>query len=160
MTLNSKRGKKRLSMLFILCIVLTLSACGASDSKVNPKVEISSEETLELEVPTPTEEMDLVRARVMEEMRVFDVNVHHEAIYSEIENLPESLDSEELKSKINEAVSSYMDEYFKEVIGNILLEYNDKYMAEDVETIFETTSRSALYELIVLYEHTFYENNR
>ena len=53
-----------------------------------------------------------------------------------------------------------MDEYFKEIIGNILLEYNDKYMAEDVETIFETTSRSALYELIVLYEYTFYENNR
>ncbi|WP_459843860.1 hypothetical protein [Fusibacter bizertensis] len=152
-------ASKIVGIALILCIVLTLSACDASTVKNNQKLTMSSDETLELEVPTPPEQIDLVKAKVEEEMRVFDVVAHHEALYREIKNIPESVDSEQIKLEISDIVNQYMDEYFHQIIGNILLEYNDKYMASEVETIFDSTSRAALYELITLYEYTFYENN-
>lgn len=145
-------------VMMFFCIVLTLSACDASTAVNTKNIELSSEETLELEVPTPSEQIELVKAKVVDEMRVFDVNAHHDTLYAEISKLPEGLESEQLKSEISDIVNQYMDEYFHEVIGAILLEYNDKYMASEVETIFDNTSRTALYELIVLYEYTFYEN--
>lgn len=146
-------------VMILFCIVLTLSACDASTAQNNKKIELSSEETLELEVPTPSEQIELVKAKVVDEMRVFDVNAHHDALYAEISKLPEGLEPEQLKSEISDIVNQYMDVYFHEVISAILMEYNDKYMASEVETIFDNTSRTALYQLIVLYEYTFYENN-
>lgn len=150
---------KIVGIALILCIVLTLSACDASTVKNNQKLTVSSEETLELEVPTPPEQLELVKAKIEDEMRVFDVVAHHEALYQEIGDIPESLASEQIKSEISDIVNQYMDAYFRQIIGDILLEYNDKYMASEVETIFDSTSRTALYELITLYEYTFYENN-
>ena len=156
-SVNVKR--RILNAFLILCIVLTVSACDASAVKNNQKLTTSPDETLELEVPTPSEQIDLVKARVEDEMRIFDVVAHHEALYQEIKNIPKTLDSEQIKLEISDVVKQYMDEYFHRMIGDILLEYNDKYMALEVETIFDSTSRTALYELITLYEYTFYENN-
>jgi hypothetical protein len=61
---------------------------------------------------------------------------------------------------IKETVESVMDAYFRSRIGDLLLNYNEYYTASDVETVFNNTSRTALYQLIELYEWTFYKNNR
>lgn len=148
-----------IAMILTLFIGLTLFGCGASDISGTLVTESTTEEETNIEVPTPENQMDLAKVRIAEEMRVFDVNVHHEILYSEIINQSGNLTSEEVKALIPDIVSVYMDGYFRNRVGEILSEYNAQYAQTDVETIFESTSRASLYELIVLYEWTYYQKN-
>ena len=146
-------------MVLSLFIGLTLMGCGASKTSVTAVSEPTTEEVTTIEVPTPENQMDLAKARIAEEMRVFDVNAHHETLYAEIVNQSGSLSAEEVKAIIPDIVSDYMDQYFRNRVGEILAEYNDSYALSDVETIFESASSTSLYELIALYEWTFYQKN-
>lgn len=148
-----------IAMVLTLFIGLTLFGCGASDVSDTVVSETTIEEETNNEVQTPENQMDLAKQRIAEEMRVFDVNVHHDILYTEIINQSGNLSSEEVKAIIPDIVTMYMDGYFRNRVGEILTEYNAQYAQSDVETIFESASRASLYELIVLYEWTFYQKN-
>ncbi|HAS73210.1 MAG TPA: hypothetical protein DCS67_03605 [Clostridiales bacterium UBA8960] len=123
-------------------------------------VESAIEEETQKEVDTPEDALLLVTAKVKEEMRVFDVNDHHAILFEQILEKARTLEEDQIRPMIKETVESVMDAYFRSRIGDLLLNYNEYYTASDVETVFNNTSRTALYQLIELYEWTFYKNNR
>ena len=155
-----KIGHSVLGILTILFIVLTVMGCSASKTKIIETLEPKTEATTNVEVSTPDNQMALARRKVEEEMRIFDVGAHHDALYSEISTINKELSEVEIKKAIAETVMSYMDAYFLEKTREILSEYNENYTESDVDALFNTTSRKSLYALIELYEWSFYEKNR
>jgi len=155
-----KTGHSVLGILAILFILLTVMGCSASKTKIKETLEPKTEATTSIEVPTPENQMTMARRKVEEEMRIFDVGAHHDALYSEISAINKDLSEVEIKKAISEIVMIYMDAYFLEKTREILSEYNEKYTVSDVDTLFNSTSRKSLYALIELYEWSFYEKNR
>ena len=144
--------------VMILLILFTVTGCNRSDTVVSKT--LSTEETSETQFyeETPSEEMAIVLELIKDEMRVFDVAEHHDALMEEIQKLDKGLSEEDLKIAIENIVKTRMDSYFYTRIETILSEYNPNYGPNDVETLFNNTSRTALYDLIVLYEVTFLKN--
>lgn len=147
-------------IITILFIVLTLMGCSASKTVIKKTLETDSEATTGMEVPTPDDQMELAKIKVEEEMRIFDVNEHHDSLYAEISLIDSELSELAIKDAISEIVKVYMDAYFQEKTREILSEFNENYTMSDVETLFESTSRTSLYKLIELYELSFYNKNR
>ena len=150
--------KKMIKMgWLILFIVFTLTGCSPSNSNEIETTETVVEEETREEIPTPSEAIDEVFQQYLEEVRVFDVNVHHEPLYLEIKNAVTNEEGDELKALIATKVTEYMDGFFKERIAELLQEHNENYRLSEVEDIFERVSRESLYELIVLYEVEYYK---
>jgi len=150
---------KRVGILSLI-VAMVLTGCGGKSRVISETLEPLSEETTHYEVLTPPDEMDRVLALVREEMRVFDVNLHHEAIYAAFSEQISGLDETSAKRVIYDTVVTQMDAYFYERISALLASVNADYAYEDVETLFNSTSRTSLYELITLYEWTYYQNHR
>ena len=150
---------KRVGILSLIA-AMVLTGCGGKSRVISETLEPLSVETTRYEVPTPPDEMDRVLALVREEMRVFDVNLHHEMIYAAFSEQISGLEEEAAKSVIFDTVATQMDAYFYERIREMLSGVNPDYAYEDVETLFNSTSRTSLYELITLYEWTYYQNHR
>ncbi len=146
--------------VIIVFVTLTLIGCSASKEVIKESYETSTEPITTYETPTPDDQMALVKSQLIEEMRIFDVGAHHDALYSQIKNIEKDLTEDEVKEAISEIVKTYMDSYFLEKTREILSKYNDNYAISDVETLFESTSRSSLYTLIELYEWSFYNKNQ
>ena len=153
-------GKSVWRIITILFIVLTLMGCSASKTVIKETLETESEATSVMEVSTPEDQMELAKIKVEEEMRIFDVNEHHDSLYAEISLIDSELSESAIKEAISEIVKDYMDAYFHEKTREILSEFNENYTMSDVETLFESTSRTSLYKLIELYELSFYNKNR
>ena len=147
-------------IIAILFISLTLIGCSASKTLIEETLETKNEATTGMEVSTPEDQMELAKIKVEEEMRIFDVNEHHDSLYAEISLIDSGLSEFEIKEAISEIVKVYMDAYFHEKTREILSEFNENYTMSDVETLFESTSRASLYKLIELYELSFYNKNR
>lgn len=146
----------------ILGLILSVSLIGCKSLKNNdsePTVTTESEEN-EKVVETPDDVMALIINQIKEEMRVFDVGDHHAILYDMISEKSVGLDDDQIRLMIKETVQTYMDAYFRAEIIELLMSHNAHYSESDVETVFNNTSRTALYELIELYEWTFYKNNR
>lgn len=146
--------------VLIVFVTLTLIGCSTSKEVIMETHETSTEPITIYETPTPDDQMALVKSRLIEEMRIFDVGAHHDALYNQIKNIEKNLSEGEVKEAISEIVTTYMDGYFLEKTHEILSEYNDSYAISDVETLFESTSRTSLYTLIELYEWSFYNKNQ
>ena len=146
--------------LTLLFVLLTLIGCNASKTVIKKPVVASTESETQLEIPTPDDQMALVKRRLNEEMRIFDVGAHHDALYAEISILDKGLTDLEIKAALSKIVKDYMDTYFLDKTGEILSEYNENYTLSDVNTLFESTSRKSLYTLIELYEWSFYTKKR
>ncbi len=153
-------GKSSWRIVTILFIVLTLMGCSASKTVINETLDTDVEATTVMEVSTPDDQMELAKIKVEEEMRIFDVNAHHDSLYAEISLIDSELSELEIKAAISEIVKVYMDAYFLEKTRAILSEFNENYTMSEVETLFESTSRASLYKLIELYELSFYNKNR
>ena len=149
---------KLLAAVMLLLILFTVTACSRSEIVVSKT--LNTEETSETQYyeETPSEEMAIVLELVKDEMRVFDVAEHHEALMKEISKLDKGLSGDEFKIAVENIVKTRMDSYFYTRIETILSDYNPNYGPNDVETLFNNTSRTALYDLIVLYEVTFLKN--
>lgn len=141
----------------ILFIVFTLTGCSPSNNEELETTEVVVEDETREEIPTPSEAIDQVLQQYLEEVRVFDVNVHHDPIYSEIEKSVTNEEGDELKALIATKVAEYMDGFFKERIAELLQEHNEQYCLSEVDDLFERVSRESLYELIVLYEVEYYK---
>lgn len=150
---------KRAGILSLI-VAMVLTGCGGKSRVISETLEPLSEETTRYEVPTPPDEMDRVLAQVREEMRVFDVNLHHETIYAAFVDQISGLEEAAAKTVIFDTVATQMDAYFYERIRELLSGVNPDYAYEDVETLFNSTTRTSLYELITLYEWTYYQNHR
>ena len=148
------------AFLLSLISAMILTGCGGKSRVISETLEPLTEETTRYEVLTPPDDMDRVLAQVREEMRVFDVNLHHETIYEAFVDQIGGLDETAAKAVIYDTVATQMDAYFNERIHALLASVNTDYASEDVETLFNSTSRASLYELITLYEWTFYQNHR
>lgn len=149
---------KLLVGVILLLILFTVTGCNRSEIVVSKT--LNTEETSETQYyeETPSEEMAIVLDLVKDEMRVFDVAEHHEALVDEIQKLDKGLSDDDLRIAIENIVKMRMDSYFYTRIETILGDFNPNYGPDDVETLFNNTSRTALYELIVLYEVTFLKN--
>lgn len=149
----------RVLLLFILLVSsVSLFGCQSLKNKDSEeKVKTESEEVGE-KVDTPEDTLKKIIRQINDEMRVFDVNEHHESLSDIISEKAEGLEEDQVRQLIKETVQSYMDAYFTKRIEEVLVVYNEGYTPSDVETVFKSTSRTALYELIELYEWTFFKN--
>ncbi len=149
---------KVLVTVALLFILFSTIGCSRSDRVISKTLD--TEETSETQYyeETPSEEMAIVQQLVKDEMRVFDVEEHHEVLLAEIQKLDRGLSEADLKLAVEDIVKARMDSYFYTRIESILSKYNPYYGPNDVETLFNNTSRTALYDLIVLYEVTFLKN--
>lgn len=149
----------RVLLLFILLVSsVSLFGCQSLKNKDSEeKVKTESEEVGE-KVDTPEDTLKKIIRQINDEMRVFDVNEHHESLSDIISEKAEGLEEDQVRQLIKETVQSYMDAYFTKRIEDVLVVYNEGYTPSDVETVFKSTSRTALYELIELYEWTFFKN--
>ncbi len=146
--------------LMVLVLVTFLStACSSDQKNVDADILTTEVVTTESYEPTPQEKLDELETLIEDEMRVFDVNLHHETLQKKIKSEVVGLAEEEAKSHIATIVTDYMDVYFKERIRELLFMVNESYSVDEVETLFESTSRASLYELIVLYEWTYYQKS-
>jgi len=157
--LIEERIKVWLTFPILIFIGLTLFGCSASEKQNVASTEPPTELITKYEVPTPEDQMAIAKNQIADEMRVFDVGEHHETLYAMILESSKGLTEEEARASVTNIVSEYMDDYFLDRIGEVLSMYNEDYAYSDVETIFNSTSRASLYELIELYEWTFYQNN-
>lgn len=139
--------------------LFALTACSDESKLKKVAQEPSTEVVTEVYVPTPQEALDRVSLLITDEMRVFDVNEHHDQLYEIIKKESIGLEEEEIKPLISSVINNYMDDYFKNLIREQLSEYNEQFSSDEVETIFNNTSRTALYELIALYEWTYYQKS-
>jgi len=155
-----KKGFYICASFIIAFLMLTLIGCSTSNTVIDEPLPSSTEPSTQLKTPTPEDQMALVKSRLDDEMRIFDVQLHHNDLYAEISSIDAGLTEDEIKVTISEIVTGYMDAYFLEKTREILSEYNEDYTLSDVETLFESTSRTSLYELIELYEWSFYKKNR
>lgn len=145
----------------IYCILISTLFLGCKHESKSIDVDlVLTTEAERFEEETPPDLMDQALSKVLSEMRVFDVNAHHDVIQDLIQLAVENESEAEIKAIIKEKVREHMDAYFYTRIGEILENYNPNYAQSDVETLFNKTSRTALYELIELYEWTFYKNNK
>lgn len=148
---------KRLWMLIVLQLcVLFFAGCQSKSGSQTQIFETTEETTSRYEVPTPENELAIVLGEIKDEMRIFDVQAHHESLYALILSLEKEKGSTIEKSEIYSIVETYMDDYFWQLTHDLLSAYNENYALEEVEIIFEQTSRNGLYDLITLYEWTFY----
>ena len=142
--------------LILLIVAMLLTGCGTQASTTK-KYELEVEEVEEI---APIEEnllASLIRD-IQDEMRIFDVVEHHEALIKRIENeVPADLDSEEMTAQISEIVSSYMDEILRDRIREGLSNIQDPYSDEDVIWVRSQISTDDLYHLITIYEREFYK---
>lgn len=146
--------------MILLLIVSSVSLFGCQSLKnkdSEDKVTTESKEVGE-KVDTPEDTLKKIIRQINDEMRVFDVNEHHESLSDIISEKAEGLEEDQVRQLIKETVQSYMDAYFTKRIEDVLVVYNEGYTPSDVETVFKSTSRTALYELIELYEWTFFKN--
>lgn len=146
--------------MILLLIVSSVSLFGCQSLKnkdSEDKVTTESKEVGE-KVDTPEDTLKKIIRQINDEMRVFDVNEHHESLSDIISEKAEGLEGDQVRQLIKETVQSYMDAYFTKRIEDVLVVYNEGYTPSDVETVFKSTSRTALYELIELYEWTFFKN--
>lgn len=157
---NRTATLKRICCVAALFIGLTLMGCSSSNVADQASTEETTEPVTSFEVSTPEDQMNLAMGQIADEMRVFDVGDHHDLLFAQIVEQSSGLSEDDTKTVISDVVALYMDAYFKERIGEVLTLYNENYAVSDVETIFSSTSRAALYELIELYEWTFYKNNQ
>lgn len=147
-----------LLLLILLVSSVSLFGCQSLKNKDSEeKVKTESEEVGE-KVDTPEDTLKKIIRQINDEMRVFDVNEHHESLSDIISEKAEGLEEDQVRQLIKETVQSYMDAYFTKRIEDVLVVYNEGYTPSDVETVFKSTSRTALYELIELYEWTFFKN--
>lgn len=154
--MNNKSG------LFLILILLVSSVylfgCKSLKQQVsNDSTQSETEETVE-RVDTPEDTLGIIIKQIDDEMRVFDVGDHHEALIGIIMEKAVTLEAEEIRPMIKETVEIYMDAYFMSRIKEVLRSYNERFTDSDVDMVFKSTSRTALYELIELYEWTFYKN--
>jgi len=142
--------------LILLIVAMLLTGCG-TQAPTTKKYELEVEEVEEI---APIEENLLVSliTDIQDEMRIFDVVEHHEALIKRIENeVPADLDSEEMTAQISEIVSSYMDEILRDRIRKGLSNIQDPYSDEDVIWVRSQISTDDLYHLITIYEREFYK---
>lgn len=146
--------------LMVLVLVSFLStACSSEQKSMDTDIITTEEVTTESYEATPQEKLDEVETLIEDEMRVFDVNLHHDTLHNKIKSEVIGLEDEEAKLHIATIVTDYMDVYFKERIRELLFMVNESYSVDEVETLFDNTSRASLYELIVLYEWTYYQKS-
>lgn len=148
---------KRLKYVVMFCLMFVLiTGCGAAEVSQSVKLEPTETETIRVEEPTPEDVLLKVLSRLKDEVRIFDVQAHHESLYDLILSLEKDSGKTIQKSDIYDIVETYMDDYFWHLTQKVLSEYNENYALEDAQIIFEQTSRTGLYDLITLYEWTFY----
>ena len=76
-----------LKVLVVLGLVAFLStACSPDRKGLESDIVTTEEVTTESYEPTPQEKLDEVKILIDDEMRVFDVNLHHETLQNKIKS--------------------------------------------------------------------------
>ena len=151
---------KRMSVtLWVSLVIVLVIGC----AKENPSATTYVLETKEPEivVAQPIEEDLLTKLRdeIQEEMFVFDVVEHHEAIYELVKGrVDKSMDDQALTAEITKVIQAYMDEQLDTRIDSGLREIQSDYNEDDANWVRETISTRALYNLITIYEREYYKS--
>lgn len=146
--------------IIVLLSMLLFMGCQSTSGSQTQKLETTEETTTRYEVPTPEDELAIVLGQIKEEMRIFDVQAHHDSLYDLILTEQKTKGTEIEKIEIYAIVETYMDDYFRQLTHEILSAHNENYSLDEVDLVFNQTSRTGLYDLITLYEWTYYSKNR
>ncbi|MGX8796441.1 hypothetical protein ACR6HW_10195 [Fusibacter sp. JL298sf-3] len=145
-------------ILWVLCVFFLMTAC-AKERPVESEALLpeAPEEVEEEKVPTEESDKEKVLSQVREEVRVFDVVEHHDALNAGIREAMKNSDASELDEIATAVVTVHMDAHWRERVKDLLSEVNPNYETEDVDWVLDRISTSDLYELMVLYEVAFYK---
>ena len=143
-------------LITLQLVMLILMGCQSKTGSQTQILETTEETTTRYEVATPENALAIVLEQIKEEMRIFDVEAHHESLNALVLSLEKEKGSRVEKAEIYTIVETYMDTYFWQLTHDLLSAYNENYSLEEVEVIFRQTSRNGLYDLITLYEWTYY----
>lgn len=148
---------------FLLLMGLLMMGCSLRDLESSPQVldEAVLEEEIEIEeVATPEESKARILKIIREEMRIFDVVAHHDALQEAITQQMLNQDRNKLEAIASEVVKAHMDAHLRNRIEILLEMENEYYSINDVEWIFNRVSTRDLYALMTLYEKSFYEKTQ
>lgn len=152
---------KGLSLLFLSCLLMV--GCSPRHSESTPQVleeDLVEEEIEVMEVDTAEEVKERLLVIIREEMRIFDVVAHHDALHEAITHQMVGQNRNALEAIASEVVQKHMDAHLRNRIEILLEMENEYYVASDVEWIFNRVSTRDLYTLMTLYEKTFYEKTQ
>ncbi|MBS7527185.1 hypothetical protein KHM83_10885 [Fusibacter paucivorans] len=155
---------KRIRFLMISMLLIgALMSAGCSKQETPPSTqELEAEEEVEEAVAVPIEEdaLTALRDTIQDEMRVFDVVAHHDAIYEQVKaQVTAEMDDAALTEAIQMVVSDYMNEQLKKRIDEGLSAIQEHYTSDDAAWVQDTVRTADLYELITVYEREYYKRN-
>jgi PBP1b-binding outer membrane lipoprotein LpoB len=143
----------------LLMSVWLFAGCAQNTAETSTYVLEPEEEQVET-VPIEEDALTALRDTIQEEMRVFDVVAHHDAIYALVVNaVSVDMDDAAMTEAIRVVVSDYMNEQLNRRIDGGLSAIEQNYTAEDAEWIRETIRTADLYDLITVYEREYYKRN-
>lgn len=141
----------------IALLVVTLTACTGYSKKSERKVVEVPEKVEHERVVTEEEVKEKLLKQLSDEVRIYDV-VEHQAVFREaIEAQMVGKNMDQLESTVQSIVVEHMDAYWDQRVRELLSQENEWYDESDVEWLLERISTEDLYELIVLYEATYYK---
>ncbi|MDK2866266.1 MAG: hypothetical protein PWP51_892 [Clostridiales bacterium] len=147
-------------ILMVMIGTLMLAGCAKEEAAVSTHVLETEETQEEAAVPIEEDALTAFRDTIQEEMRVFDVVAHHDAIYAQVKAyVSADMDDAALTEAIQTVVSDYMDEQLKIRIDEGLSAIQAHYTSEDAEWVQSTVRTADLYELITVYEREYYKRN-
>ena len=144
-------------VLSVLLGVFIFNGC-STDESVSVKKDEVVEESVEKTVTTDDDALEDLVIKIQEEMRIFDVVEHHDALLSGIESEMTGSDEARLKEITQRVVKTYMDEHLKKRITELLTEVNPQHKIEERDWVFHQVSTQSLYRFITLYEVAFYKD--
>lgn len=141
----------------IALLVVTLTACTGYSKKSERKVVEVPEKVEHERVVTEEEVKEKLLKQLSDEVRIYDV-VEHQAVFREaIEAQMVGKNMDQLESTVQSIVVEHMDAYWDQRVRELLSQENEWYDESDVEWLLDRISTEDLYELIVLYEATYYK---
>lgn len=146
-------------LMGILFLVVMIAVNGCSAKVVSPKVDVPAiEEALEEKVFTDEDTLSTLVLQLQEEMRVFDVVEHHDALLLAIEERMTGTDEDVLKKIATEVVVEYMNGQLEARIIELLSELNEMHSIDERDWVFHQISTQSLYRFIILYEVAYYKD--
>jgi len=158
--MRSKNVRKTSNIRFVvLWLVLVFTLMGCKTEEIDMDIEIIIEPPVSVEKePMPEDDRVIVLNELQKEMKIFDVEEHHDGIFrliSEVDFISGS--DEDMDQIIYPIVAGYMNASLDEKIVEVLDKMDESYTLEDIKWLKENVNTNELYGFITIYEREFYK---
>lgn len=141
----------------MVLLLMVNTACSSNKGQTLRKVETIPEEKAHERIFTEEDVKERLLRQLSDEVRIYDVVEHQEAFRTSIDTQMAGKPMDQLESVVKDIVIEHMDAYWEERVRELLAEENEWYEESDVTWILDRISTEDLYDLIVLYEATYYK---